>query len=167
LPVQFNFSSLIQVSTRCKKNKKTKKLKKTLIFIFHQIWIWWSTWYPEDQDENETFQQRLEVHCTEWQDTQRQTKYKNSLEQEIQENFGFQSSEPTKMEVVDCKNFIHWNIKRTLPPSFSWDRFLRDRGGKIIPQFIYDSRNERREPKKYHWGTYLDVDSSQESAQTL
>ena len=41
------------------------------------------------------------------------------VEQEIQEIFGFHSSEPTKMEVVHCKNFIHRDIKRILPPSIS------------------------------------------------
>ena len=35
----------------------------------------------------------------------------NALEQEIQDNFGFQSSEPTKIEVVHCKNLIHRDIK--------------------------------------------------------
>ena len=36
---------------------------------------------------------------------------KPALEQDIQETFGSHSSEPTKMEVVHCKNFIHRDIK--------------------------------------------------------
>ena len=79
-----------------------------------------------------------------------------------------------RMEVVHCKNFIHRDIKRTLPPSISWDRFLRGRGGKMIPQFIYDSRNSRRKSPKYHRiedftyfePMYLDIDSSQKSVHT-
>ena len=58
--------------------------------------------------------------ASQWQDTKEAVEAnKNALEQEIQENFGFKSSEPTKMEDVHCKNYIHRNIKRTLPPSIS------------------------------------------------